>query len=331
MATEVELIETPAAFAGLRSQWNDLARRSGVDHAFMRHEWFAAYLEQLPWSGDLRILTVRDGGRLVGAAPLCVQRSRRRGMPLKLLSFLKSGISPRCNVMVDPDADPGMVYEAFWRIPDWDLAELKGLEKDDPATERLLAYLRARGPVVVESGGSSPFQQMPATWEEFETSRTKGFRKRFRNSRNRSESAEKMEIVKIDTAAGFDAAFADMLAVSRNSWKAEGGTDLVTQAGMGEFFRALAHTTEAEQGWVVFLLRLDGKPAAFDFYLCHDGRWVGLRWEYDSSLAYYMPGVVVHVAAIQDLIASGGGNTTWPAPIPTSSRAWWTPCGSTWT
>ena len=306
MALEYATIDSLAAFAGLRDDWNDLARRSDVDHAFMRHEWFGAWLEHLPWQGDLRVLTVRRDGRLVGAAPLRLARTRRRGVGVRLLSFLQSGISPRCHFLVDRDEDPAPIFDGLWSIDDWDLTELKSLARDEPLTGRLVDHLTRRGTCVVETGGLSPYQEMPADWAAFEKTRTKGFRKRFRNSNNRCRKADGYELVKIDTAEAFDAAFDDMLEISRNSWKAQGGTDLVTQAGMGEFFRSFACNTADEGLWVVYLLRIGDRPAAFDYYVRHAGRLVGLRWEYDESFGYYMPGVVVHVAAIKDLLAEGG-------------------------
>lgn len=306
MALEFATIETVADFAPLRGEWNDLARRSAVDHAFMRHEWFEAWLTHLPRRGSLRILTARREGRLVGAAPLGLVRSRRRGVGVRLLTFLQSGISPRCHFLVDPDVAPEEVFAGLWSMEGWDLAELQSLDAEEPLTARLQAYLEKRGTCVTERGGLSPYQDMPASWEAFEKTRSKGFRKRFRNSNNRCRKAEGFELVRIDTAEALDAAFDDMLEISRNSWKAQGGTDLVTQSGMGEFFRDFARGTADEGLWVVYLLRLGGKPAAFDYYVRHDGRLVGLRWEYDESFSYYMPGVVVHVAAIKDLLESGG-------------------------
>jgi len=306
MALEFATIDTPAAFAGLREQWNELARRSAVDHAFMRHEWFSAWLEHLPWRGELRVLTAHRDGRLVGAAPLRLERTRRRGMTVRLLSFLQSGISPRCHFLVDRDEDPTAIFDGLWSIEGWDLAELKSLAEDEALTGSLVDHLVARGTCIVETGGVSPYQEMPADWTAFEKTRSKGFRKRFRNSNNRCRKADGFELLKIETAAAFDDAFADMLEISTNSWKAAGGTDLVTQAGMGEFFRSFARATAADGLWVVYLLRLGGRPAAFDFYVRHDGRLVGLRWEYDESFSYYMPGVVVHVAAIRDLLEDGG-------------------------
>lgn len=306
MELDIEILATREAFAAVREEWNDLARRSSVDHAFMRHEWFTAWVDHLPYEGTLSILTARRGGILVGAAPLRIMKVRRRGLTVSMLAFLQSGISPRCHFLVDRNEDPRPVFDAVCDIPGWDLAELKGLATDEPLTTQLLDHLRSRSGCVVEPGARSPYQAMPGSWEEFEKSRSRGFRKRFRNSWNRCETAESFELVTIETAADLDAAFPEMLEISSRSWKAEGGTDLVTQSGMADFFRSFARATAPERLWVVYLMRLEGRPAAFDFYVRHAGRLVGLRWEYDNELSYFMPGTVVHIAAIKDLLASGG-------------------------
>jgi CelD/BcsL family acetyltransferase involved in cellulose biosynthesis len=223
-----------------------------------------------------------------------------------MLAFMKTGITPRCSFLIDPDEEPTAVFDGLWRIDGWDVAEFKSLVRDDPLTRRFLDHVKSRGVCVVEPGSGSPYQTLPADWEQFEKTRSKGFRKRFRNSNNRCRKADGFELVKIETAAALDEVFDELLEVSRNSWKADGGTDLVTQSGMAEFFRAFARATEDEGLWVVYLMRLEGRAVAFDYYLRHRGRLVGLRWEYDQQYGYYMPGVVVHVAALKDLLASGG-------------------------
>ena len=38
----------------------------------------------------------------------------------------------------------------------------------------------------------------------------------------------------------------------------------MSQSGMAEFFRGCARDLESVQGWVIYLLELEGKPVAFD-------------------------------------------------------------------
>lgn len=294
-------------FIGLRAAWNDLARDSAVDHAFMRHEWFRGWWDHMPHGGELCVMTAWDGDRLVAAAPTMKRRENRKGVSFAALTMMVSGITPRCNFLVREGVAPELAFAGVFAIPGWDVAEFKQMEADAPPTRAFVEYLGRRGGAVVEDGAVSPYGRLPAQWEEFEKTRSRGYRKRFRNSLNRCRSSESFVIERIDTFAGFEARFPDLLTVSANSWKAEGGTDLVTQRGMGEFFREFARDTDAEGLWVAYLLELDGEPVAFDFYVRHDHRLVGLRWEYDNRHRYFMPGVVVHVQAIKDLIAEAGG------------------------
>ena len=69
MELDIEILATREAFAALREEWNDLARRSTVDHAFMRHEWFTAWMDHLPFEGRLSILTARRRRPDQGSAP----------------------------------------------------------------------------------------------------------------------------------------------------------------------------------------------------------------------------------------------------------------------
>lgn len=307
MSTSYRIITERDAFLGLRDAWDDLARASGIDHAFMRHAWFRAWWEHMPHGAELAVLTAWEGDLLVAALPTILKRDTRKGATFTMLSLMVSGITPRCNFLVRPGTDPGAAFAGVFAIPGWDVAEFKQFEADHPLTRDFVAFLEGRGGAVVEKGAVSPYGILPPTWQEFEKSRSKGYRKRFRNSLNRCQGAASFGIERIDTYADLEARFADLLTVSRNSWKAEGGTDLVTQGEMGEFLRQFARDTADEGLWVVYLMELEGRPVAFDYYVRHAGRMVGLRWEYDDGCRYYMPGVVVHVQAIKDLIAEAGG------------------------
>lgn len=307
MSIEFRIIDDRHAFGELRPDWNDLARRTPVDHAYVRHQWFANWWDHLPHGGDMRVLAGWRAGRLVAAAPLYVRREKRRGIGFDLLSFMQSGITPRSTFLVDPAEDPCEVFGALREIPGWDVAEFKGLEKEAELTRRFVDWLEGEGGCVVEPGALSPYQRMPADWPAFEKSRRKSYRKRFRNSLNRCEKAEGFGVRKIETASEFEACFEDLLTISRNSWKAEGGTDLVTQRGMAEFFRGFVRDTADEGLWVLHLLSLEGKPVSFGFAVRHGDSMVLLRWEFDDEYRYYMPGVVVHVHAIRDLLAHHPG------------------------
>jgi CelD/BcsL family acetyltransferase involved in cellulose biosynthesis len=103
----VTICRDPAAFAALAPEWADLHRRCPVATPFQSHAWLHSWwLSYGP--GDrrgarrLRVVLVRRGERLVGAAALM----RTRG-PLPVLVPLGGEVTDFTDVLIDADADTG--------------------------------------------------------------------------------------------------------------------------------------------------------------------------------------------------------------------------------
>jgi CelD/BcsL family acetyltransferase involved in cellulose biosynthesis len=98
---EVTVLRDPAAFAALADEWQALHRRCPAATAFQTHAWLHSWWLSYGRRGRLRVVLVRRGGVLVGAAALMV---RYRGVPVWVP--VGAGISDYADVLVDP-ADPG--------------------------------------------------------------------------------------------------------------------------------------------------------------------------------------------------------------------------------
>ncbi|WP_329571763.1 GNAT family N-acetyltransferase [Streptomyces sp. NBC_01361] len=103
-------------FGSLGPQWEALYRRSRTATPFQSHAWLHSWWLSYGSGRGLCVVLVRDGGRLVAAAPLM-----RRWRPLPVLVPLGGSISDFCDVLVDDDGDGegGRVRalgDALWRL-----------------------------------------------------------------------------------------------------------------------------------------------------------------------------------------------------------------------
>jgi len=305
MATQYHLVTDRAEFAALRTHWNQLVSKCEVDHAFMRHEWFECWIGAFHTTGSLAVQTTWSDGQLVAAAPMRIALQKRRGVRLRVLQFLQSSITPRCNLIVDPRTDHSEFFDSLFAIPGWDIMELRSIEMEQPISQALIEYLRRKRDYTIETGVESPYEVLGGTWEAFCNSRPKRCRKSFRNSANRLRKAGTHEIVVLETPDDFQRHFQDLLGISARSWKTEGGTDLPSTPKQADFYRNFSNIGAAEGLCIAYLLYLNGNPIAFDYYLRHERRLAGIRWEYDAKYKYYMPGTVLHARVIKDLLNKG--------------------------
>ncbi len=303
MVYEVGRIASLDEFRAAGAAWNDLVARATLKNCFYRHEWFSTWLEHLAPRGELCVVTLAQGGRLVAAAPLQIVTQRRRGIPLKILEFLQSGITPRSGLLVEDDSLCRPLLDAVISCGGWHLAELRSLELQQATTRRFAACLAERGVAVAEAWMSSPYALVPDSWDAYYGALTGTWRRQFRRVVNRINRSAAREVVRLDSYAELDRHFAELQAISAASWKREEGTDMASLAKTAAFFRDYSRRTDGRGAWVVYLMRLEGRPVAF-MYLLRDGsHWVALRSDYDEEFSYYMPGVYLHREAIMELTA----------------------------
>ncbi|MFP3989203.1 GNAT family N-acetyltransferase [Streptomyces sp. E11-3] len=143
-ALTVSLCTDASEFAGLGAEWNLLHRRSRAATPFQSHAWLHSWWLSYGRTGRLRIVLVRDGDRLVAAAPLM-----RRLRPLPTLVPLGSALSDFSDVLID-DASPDLADRAADALTEGlrSLARTAVIDfreaRPDSAVERV--YARWRGP-----------------------------------------------------------------------------------------------------------------------------------------------------------------------------------------
>src|SRR5512137_2214582 len=76
----------------LKPEWNALLRNSTADTPFLTYEWQKTWNDCLcSCEGEVHLLTVRDGGALLGIAPLFVlTEPDKDGQPRRLLRLIGS-------------------------------------------------------------------------------------------------------------------------------------------------------------------------------------------------------------------------------------------------
>src|SRR6185503_14065572 len=76
----------------LRGEWNALLESSVSDCVFLTHEWLSAWWKHLADGRRLSILTLRDGGELIGILPVAERAPQLARMMPRTLEFLGSGV-----------------------------------------------------------------------------------------------------------------------------------------------------------------------------------------------------------------------------------------------
>lgn len=133
----VELVTDEGAFAELAPQWRRLYGRCAAATPFQSHAWLLSWWRSYGSAGRLRLVLAREGGELVGAAPLTLVRR-----PVPALVPLGGAISDYGDVLLDDERGPDAVaalaagLAAVARTALVDLREVR----PGAAAERLYAH-----------------------------------------------------------------------------------------------------------------------------------------------------------------------------------------------
>lgn len=193
------IFELHTAFPqGLAEEWNDLLDRSITKVPFLRYEYLSGWWDTRgggEWpQAELRLVTARQDGRLVGAAAL--MQARHEGQPaLMLVGSIE--ISDYLDLVVEEPNLPAFAdgLLAFLRSPafpgGWERLSLYNIPDDSPSLAALQAAARRAGAVIsAEAESPCPYITLPGDWESYLAGIDKKQRHEIRRKIRRAESAE---------------------------------------------------------------------------------------------------------------------------------------------
>ncbi len=299
-----EEIKCVADLAAHEAEWRDLVEDLPGATLFNTWEWTSAKLESYWPTEPVAVLLIRRGGRLVGAAPLIVDRAAEvwcRGalaVPEERLELLFT--PPAAEVL---DAVIGHIERTRrrWRLglPRW--------PEESPLVAALPEVARARGLRTFVRATEPSRLVLPGEggWGAYLGSRSRHVRHEWRRKRRQLEKQGRVEVRKVTTRAEFDRALAGVLAIEEASWKRDTGLAISTQRRGSVFYSELARRC-ADRGWLrLHVLYLDAKPIAHLLGVLFRRRLYALWTSYDQSCARLSPGIAVVLEALEDAFASG--------------------------
>jgi CelD/BcsL family acetyltransferase involved in cellulose biosynthesis len=309
MSLRVRRIDTYEGFQGLRATWTALAAESARTSPFFSHDWFACCWVGVSSRHRPEILVVEYGGQPVAVVPLmCSAERRPRRLPTRVLGFLEAPDTPVVDVLAAGEIGP--VVDAVLRSlrdrRDWDIVRLRKVVDTSATLKALEGEPRPGMPVERVATTISPLVTLAGTWDDyFRTQKSQRFRKTCRNVESRLRRAGEVTVEEHRALDPDGPVYAEVMEVSRQSWKGARGLAIATMEGMPRFFRELTLRASAN-GWLhVWILRLDGRAVATEYQLVAEGRVNALRADFDPAFSELSPGAYLNHQILQQLFERG--------------------------
>lgn len=283
---EVTTLTTTDLFSALAAEWNAVLHNSAADTPFLTVEWQQTWWDCLG-EGELQALAVRDGGALIGIAPLfIVSKPFKDGEAPRRLLRLIGGVD--ASDYLDLIAVRGREREVFAAMigalaksDQWDVLDLYNV----PAASMsrvLLPELTAahKWKLHAEPQVVCPLVQLPISFEDYLVGLDKKERHELRRKLRRAENTEGLNwyaVTVTDQQPDLDQAaetFINLMMQSRPD-----KSDFMT-AEMRRFFHGMIKAAHDAGFLHLSFLEVNGITAAA--YLCFD--YNSRRLVYNSGL-----------------------------------------------
>lgn len=307
----VERIEDIASFEKLREEWNELLEASASNSLFLTWEWLYTWWKHLSERRKLLIIAVRSGRELVAVAPLAVSPYRvTRLLPFRSLEFMGSGSvgSDYLDFIIKRGREGEALEALAEHLAGGKLMlDLAQLNRNSCLAAGLSGKLGLRGWGCSEKATDiCPFIPLSGhSWLSYLA--TLGAEHRY-NLQRRLKNLTKQFDVRFEQAESEEQrgqALALLVSLHNMRWRERGGSNAFHAPGLVAFHDELSRLA-LERGWLrLFVLWLDGKPAASLYGFRYQRVFYFYQSGFDPSYSKYSVGLVIMGLAIKHAIEEG--------------------------
>jgi hypothetical protein len=304
---ELRVIDNFDDFQKLEQPWNELLSQTEVDHAYMKHQWFECWISNLGRFDNLVIPTAWLDGQLVGIAPMQITIDKIKGLPVKVLCFLSSGISPRCNFIAHESLEKKVFFDYIFGYKGWDLMIANNIESELNITKSYIKYLKfSKKKYKIEQGFNSPYLNIESSWDDYWRSLSKSFKKDLQNSTNRLNKSNSFKVYCVTNYKIFSEVFDRILETSAKSWKGNINSDLKSEKKLQSFYDDFSRKGSDMGLFELWILEIDDHIASFAYRLKSRNVLTGIRTDFDPEYKYYNPGKMLQLFILKDLFNREG-------------------------
>jgi CelD/BcsL family acetyltransferase involved in cellulose biosynthesis len=307
----VEKIGDGSSFAGLRQEWNELLQSSASDCLFLTWEWLSTWWKHLAADREISIRAVRWGGELVALAPFSVRPpSLPRRCPFSVLEFLGNGNvgSDYLDFIVHNDYEAEALQalaahlgaERF--VFDW-----RQLKRNGCLAASVASRLSEKGWSVSEtSTNTCPFIPLAGkSWESYLATLGAEHRYNFHRKWKRLNRDYAVEFEEVRTAEQCRESIDLVMTLHNMRWSQRGGSEAFHTPGLVAFHREFSQIA-LERGWLrLYVLRLDGKPAASLYGFLYGRTFYFYQSGLDPAYGKHSVGLVTMGLAIKSALEEG--------------------------
>ena len=307
----VEKIEDTARFEALKDEWNELLKNSASDCLFLTWEWLYTWWKHLSEDRRLHIITLRSDGELVAVAPLALRsRQWRRLLPFPALEFLGAGSagSDYLDILIRRGRESHVLPVLGRFLADGEfMLDLSRVSRNTAQAHALALELGQQGWISTRSSTDvCPLIDLSGhDWESYLSSLGPAHRYNVRRRLRNLTKRWRVRFEQVQSESQRSEALQQLIALHCRRWREGGNSDAFHTSTLVAFHEELSRLA-LEQGWLrLYVLRLDGEPAAALYGFQYHGTFYFYQSGFNLGFRQHSVGLITMGLAIKRAIEEG--------------------------
>ena len=279
----ISIITEKSELPALKDEWDHLA--DIMYTPLLSFDWFMACIETINKHDDIKIVTIRDNGKLTAIAPLCLKTS-----PILSLEIIGTSTlyEPSDLLYVDSDnlslltqAIVDLKYPIILlRIPNGNSGKIIC---NTLSYTRSIHFKRNTSP--------SAYIDINSDWQSFLDQLSSNRRYDFRRKRKRLSKKGKLRIDIVNPSTNnLDSSLNNAFVVENNSWKGENNSSLLKNDSLRSFFCNYTKKANINDSLRVCFIYVDENAISMHIAIVSHNRFWVLKLGYDDKLSNCSPG-----------------------------------------
>lgn len=292
-------------FRDLRFFWNSLVAADPEAESWQSSAWLDCWLRAFAGRARIFVTTAWRGETLVAAGPLLITSMPIKGVQCRVLRFIENGITPRSRFLYRRGETEAVVR--LWQHiashrKEWDLAILANVPDSGDSIRTWEEALSSAGLRFVASADrQSAFIERHDHAPSFVSNLSPKMRHNIATSRNRLNRAGEVSVDSYLAGQDIAAAIEICFEISARSWKAAAGSDLGGKPHRRQFYETIVQDGSVRSQLYAWVLRLGGKPIAFELLIRSNSMLTGLATDYDQAYRKLSPGIFLRSQVLEQL------------------------------
>ncbi len=299
---QIEVITDIGKFKALRTEWNALLGKSGINNPFLRHEWLTSWWKGYGAGKKLCVVRFKDNGKTIGFAPLMQYKARLLGLPVETIGFISNHWTRMDFILTDGRrACLEQLLSLLFKTNC--VAIFAQMEKTSENYVQIISILKEKGARYIETLKYHSFINLKDTWAGYLKEQSKNFRADFKKKLKRLQKIGEVSLSSQDSPCNRD--LKEVQEVAQGSWQAKKGVNVITQEQGNAFYNVLVDEWQGKKDLDFSILKVGHQPVSYMVGVKNNGCYFAFDTAYKKDFDKYSPGMLMHNLLLEKLHNNG--------------------------